>query len=49
MSAIYQLMIHPFLVFGILIFQPSFPVDKLPKLDWRQLGSLLMGMLGIAT
>lgn len=47
MSAIYQLMLHPFLVFGILIFQPAFPVDKLPKLDWKQLGSLLMGMLGI--
>lgn len=46
-SLIYQLVLHPFLVFGILIFQPNFPVDKLPKLDWKQLGGVLMGMLGI--
>jgi hypothetical protein len=46
-SLIYQLILHPFLVFGILIFQPAFPVDKLPKLDWKQLGGILMGMLGI--
>lgn len=46
-SLIYQLIAHPFLVFGILIFQPDFPVDKLPKLDWAELGKLLMGMLGI--
>ena len=46
-SLIYQLILSPFLVFAILIFQPSFPVDKLPRLDWAQLGKLLMGMLGI--
>lgn len=46
-SLIYQLILSPFLVFGILIFQPSFPVEKLPRLDWAQLGKLLMGMLGI--
>lgn len=47
LSAIYQLMLHPFLVFCILIFQPAFPVDRLPKLDWAELGRLLMGMLGL--
>lgn len=47
-SAVYQLVLHPFLVFIILIFNPTFPVDKLPKLDWAQLGKLLAGMLGIS-
>lgn len=48
LSAIYQLILHPFLVFAILTFQPAFPVEKLPKLDWAQLGKLLAGMLGIS-
>lgn len=46
-SLVYQLILHPFLVFGILIANPNFPVEKLPKLDWKQLGSVLLGMLGI--
>lgn len=46
-SLAYQLVIYPFLVAIILIFDDKFPVDKLPKLDWKQLGSVLMGMLGI--
>lgn len=46
-SLIYQLILSPFLVFGILIFNPEFPVEKLPRLDWAELGKLLMGMLGI--
>ena len=47
LSAIYQLMLHPLLVGFVLVFQPGFPVEKLPKLDWHELGKLLMGMLGI--
>lgn len=47
-SAVYQLVLHPFLVSVILIFSPTFPVEKLPKLDWAQLGKLLAGMLGIS-
>jgi hypothetical protein len=47
LSAIYQLILHPFLVGVILVFQPAFPVEKLPKLDWAQLGKILMGMLGL--
>lgn len=46
-SMAYQLVLHPFLVSIILIFDETFPVDKLPKLDWKQLGSVLLGMLGI--
>lgn len=47
-SAVYQLMVFPFLVTIILWITPTFPVEKLPKLDWKELGSLLMGILGIS-
>jgi hypothetical protein len=47
-SFVYQFIIMPFLVFLILTFQPTFPVEKLPKLEWQELGKLLLGMLGIA-
>lgn len=47
-SAVYQLIAQPFLVTIILLFNPAFPVEKLPKLDWAQLGHILMGMLGIS-
>ena len=47
LSAIYQFMLHPFLVAILLAFNNDFPVDRLPKLDWKQLGSLLLGMLGL--
>lgn len=46
-SAIYQFMLHPFLVAILLAFNPAFPVEKLPKLEWSQLGSVLLGMLGL--
>lgn len=46
-SLAYQLILFPFMVFVILIFQPAYPVDRLPKLDWAQLGKILLGMLGI--
>ena len=47
-SAIYQLILVHFIVFVALLVNPNFPVEKLPKLDWAQLGKLLMGMLGLA-
>jgi hypothetical protein len=46
-SLAYQLILFPFMTFVILIFQPAYPVDRLPKLDWQQLGHILLGMLGI--
>jgi hypothetical protein len=46
-SAIYQLILIHFITFAVLIFNPSYPVEKLPKLEWQELGKLLMGMLGI--
>lgn len=47
LSAIYQLILVHFIVFIALMISPTFPVEKLPKLDWKELGSLLMGMLGV--
>ena len=48
-SAIYQLILSPLLISILLAFDHSFPVEKLPRLDWKALGSLLMGMLGISS
>lgn len=47
LSAIYQLILVHFLVAITLFIDPAFPVEKLPKLDWQELGRLLMGMLGL--
>lgn len=47
LSLLYQLILFPFITQIILLFQPAFPVEKLPKLDWKQLGGVLLGMLGI--
>jgi CBS domain containing-hemolysin-like protein len=46
-SAIYQLVLIHFITSLILVFNPAFPVEKLPKLEWAELGKILMGMLGI--
>lgn len=46
-SAIYQLILVHFIVFIALAISPTFPVDKLPRLDWQELGKLLMGMIGL--
>lgn len=46
-SAAYQLMLQPLMIAVILWITPTFPVEKLPKLEWAQLGQLLMGMLGM--
>lgn len=43
----YQLIVHPLLVGTVLLFDETFPVDKLPKLEWQELGKILMGMLGL--
>lgn len=48
LSAIYQLILVHFIVFIALAISPTFPVEKLPKLDWQELGKLLMGMLGLS-
>lgn len=47
-SAIYQLILVHFITFVVLAFDPQYPVEKLPKLDWQELGKLLVGMLGLS-
>ncbi len=47
-SLLYQFILYPFLIATVLIFDPVFPVERLPVLDWKELGSLLLGMLGLA-
>lgn len=47
-SAIYQLILIHFITFIMLAFDPAYPVEKLPKLEWQELGRLLMGMLGLS-
>ena len=46
-SLVYQFILYPFLIAAILLFDPAFPVERLPVLDWKQLGSVLLGMLGL--
>lgn len=47
LSAIYQLILIHFISFVALSINPTYPIEKLPKLEWQELGKLLMGMLGI--
>lgn len=46
-SITYQLVLYPLAVFAALWFKPDFPVDKLPKLDWVELGRILLGLIGV--
>ena len=46
-SLLYQFILYPFLIAAILILNPTFPVERMPVLDWQELGSLLLGMLGL--
>jgi hypothetical protein len=47
LSAIYQLILIHFITFIALAIDSTYPVEKLPKLEWQELGKLLMGMLGL--
>jgi hypothetical protein len=47
LSLIWNLIAYPVVVAIILAFDDTFPVHKLPVLDWEQLGGILMGMLGL--
>lgn len=46
-AMLYQLIVYPFMIALILIFDEKFPVERLPVLEWKQLGQLLMGLLGL--
>lgn len=47
LSAAYQLMLVHFLTAISLWINPAFPVEKMPKLDWAELGKLLAGLVGL--
>jgi hypothetical protein len=47
-SFAYSFIAQPFIITGILLYDPEFPVSKLPGMDWGRIGSILMGMLGIS-
>lgn len=46
-ALIYSFIVMPFLQTGLAVFDPSFDIAKLPKLDWAVLSQILMGMLGL--
>lgn len=48
-SLVYQFIFYPMLVAVILMFNEHYPVEKLPVLDWKELGSMLVGMLGLGS
>lgn len=47
-SAGYQLVVQPVLISILLAIDHTFPVDKMPKLEWQELGRLLLGILGLS-
>lgn len=47
-ALVYNLILYPFMIAIILVFQPTFPVKSIPVIDMKQLGTILMGMLGIS-
>ena len=44
----YKFIGQPFAVFIALLFVPDFPVDSLPHLEWTEMATVLMGMLGLS-
>lgn len=43
----YKFVLQPFLVFGILLIKPEFDVKLLPILDWSEMSTVLLGLLGL--
>lgn len=44
----YKFLIQPFLVLLIVLVWPDFDIKKLPVLDWTELSTILLGMLGLS-
>lgn len=44
----YKFLIQPFLVLLIVLVFPDFDIKKLPVLDWTELSTILLGMLGLS-
>lgn len=46
-ALIYQFVLYHFTIAILLAFNENYPVEKLPVLDWKVIGSILLGMLGL--
>jgi hypothetical protein len=45
----YKYVIQPFLIFMLIAGGSHFDATKLPVLDWSDMGTVLLGMLGLGT
>lgn len=45
---IYQFIVYHIMVAMLLAFNENYPVEKLPVIDWKVFGSILLGMLGLS-
>lgn len=43
----YTFIVQPLLTTAILIFNPTFPVEKLPAIDWAKMSGVILGLLGL--
>jgi hypothetical protein len=46
-SFAYTFIAQPIVTTGLLIYDPNFPIQKLPTINWQNFASVLMGMLGL--
>lgn len=46
-SFAYKFVVQPFLVFIIVACGVNFDVDSMPDLDWSEMSTVLLGMLGL--
>lgn len=45
----YKFVVQPFLVFILLASHSTFDPDSLPVLDWTEMSTVLLGLLGLGT
>ena len=43
----YKFILQPFLIFVVTAFGIDLDVEQLPELNWTEMGTVLMGMLGL--
>jgi Holin of 3TMs, for gene-transfer release len=43
----YSLMVQPLIVTVTLWFNPDFPVERLPAIDWTKMSGVVLGLLGL--
>jgi len=45
----YKFLLQPFLIFALVASGSDFDYNNLPVLDWSEMSSILLGMLGLGT